>query len=262
MRPYLAILSARFRLLLQYRAAAAAGFGCQLFWGLIRMMIFQAFYAGTTVSAPMTIEQVVTYVWLGQAFLLLIPIRTDHELAEKIRTGNVAYELLRPIDLYWHWFSREIAARIAPVMLRAAPMLVVATLAGWLKWTSPAAVAACAAALVVASLLSAAFCMLISITMFWTVSGRGTNAIIAGICYLLSGLVIPLPLFPDFLQPILSILPFRGLMDVPFRLFMGHIPISQLPIQLAGQLAWTAGLVLAGRWFLARSVGKLVIQGG
>lgn len=43
MTPYLAILSARFRTLLQYRAAAAAGFGTQLFWGLIRMMIFEAF---------------------------------------------------------------------------------------------------------------------------------------------------------------------------------------------------------------------------
>jgi len=47
MQPYLAILSARFRTLLQYRVAGLAGIGTQLFWGLIRVMIFDAFYRST-----------------------------------------------------------------------------------------------------------------------------------------------------------------------------------------------------------------------
>ena len=44
-RPYVAMLGARFRMLLQYRAAAFAGFATQLFWGAIELMIFAAFYA-------------------------------------------------------------------------------------------------------------------------------------------------------------------------------------------------------------------------
>ncbi|MDT7580304.1 MAG: hypothetical protein QOK35_1568, partial [Pseudonocardiales bacterium] len=34
MKPYWAVLSARFRTLLQYRAAAMAGVGTRVFWGL------------------------------------------------------------------------------------------------------------------------------------------------------------------------------------------------------------------------------------
>ncbi|MCY3666395.1 MAG: ABC-2 family transporter protein [Gemmatimonadetes bacterium] len=37
-----------------------------------------------------------------------------------------------------------------------------------------------------------------------------------------------MPLFPDAFQPILDFLPFRGLADTPFRLYMGHIPASQV----------------------------------
>ena len=48
MRPYWAVFSARFRVLLQYRVAALAGCGTQLFWGLIRMM---SFYESST-AAP------------------------------------------------------------------------------------------------------------------------------------------------------------------------------------------------------------------
>ena len=262
MKPYLAILGARARMLLQYRAAAAAGVACQFFWGLIRMMIFQAFYQNASGPAPMNIEQVVSYVWLAQAFLLLIPFRVDNETAEKIRSGNVVYELLRPIDLYAHWFARAVADRIAPVALRAAPMLIVATLAGWLKWTSAAASIACAAALVAATLLSASVCVLVSATMLWTISGRGIESVILTVTFLLSGIIIPLPLFPDSLQPVLNWLPFRGLMDVPFRLFSGHIPLGELPGQLARQLAWTVAIGALGKWLLDRSTRKLVVQGG
>ena len=73
MRPYLAVLSARIRMLLQYRAAALAGMSTQLFWGLIRVMIFEAFYRTATQAQPMTYAEVVNYVWLGQALFALLP---------------------------------------------------------------------------------------------------------------------------------------------------------------------------------------------
>ncbi|KKK89381.1 hypothetical protein LCGC14_2733670, partial [marine sediment metagenome] len=121
MRPYLAILSARFRALLQYRAAAVAGMGTQVFWGLIRTMIFVAFFEGSSADSPMSKADVVAYIWLGQAFFAMFPLRVDAEVAEMIRTGNVAYELLRPVDIYSLWMARSIAARIAPPILRAGP---------------------------------------------------------------------------------------------------------------------------------------------
>ena len=96
---YWAVLSAQFRSLLQYRAAALAGLGTQVFWGLIRVMIFQAFFRSTTVEQPMELGDVLTYVWLGQAFLALLPWQ-DNALRSLIRTGGVGYELLRPVDLY------------------------------------------------------------------------------------------------------------------------------------------------------------------
>lgn len=53
---YWATLSARFRTLLQYRAAALAGMGTQLFWGLVRVMIFEAFFRSTIAEQPMSAD--------------------------------------------------------------------------------------------------------------------------------------------------------------------------------------------------------------
>ena len=99
-RPYWAILSARFRMLLQYRAAALAGLWTQIFFGLVLLMVYEAFYTSSTVRQPMAFVEVVSYIWLGQALLAMLPWNADADLRAMVRSGAVAYELCRPIDLY------------------------------------------------------------------------------------------------------------------------------------------------------------------
>ncbi|WP_373665443.1 hypothetical protein [Sporomusa silvacetica] len=49
---------------LQYRAAAIAGMSTQFFWGFMYGMIYEAFFASTTAVLPITLKQLITYVWL------------------------------------------------------------------------------------------------------------------------------------------------------------------------------------------------------
>jgi ABC-2 type transport system permease protein len=67
---------------------------------------------------------------------------------------------------------------------------------------------------------------------------------------------------PEWAQPILAALPFRGLADVPFRLYMGHIPPERVVGELLHQAVWLLLLVMLGRWVLARGLRRLVVQGG
>lgn len=263
MRAYWAIVSARFRTLLQYRAAAFAGLCTQLFWGLIRVMIFSAFYRSTTATQPMSFSQVVTYIWLGQAFLLLIPMRPDEDVQAAIRTGTVAYELVRPLDLYGLWYCRGLAQRIAPTLLRAVPLLVIVVCLGGLK-TPPSLASglAWAVAMPGAFLLSTAFTTLMTISLLWTISGDGIARFAPMVMYTFSGMLLPLPLFPGWAQPLLNALPFRDLIDVPFRLYAGNIPPEQIGFVLAHQAVWTVGLILLGRGLLARGARRVVVQGG
>ena len=263
MRPYIAVVSARFRMLLQYRAAAAAGFGCQLFWGLIRVMIFDAFYRSSTAEQPMTFGQAVTYIWLTQALIRILPWRPDDDIAAMIRTGNVAYELLRPADLYTLWYSRAIANATAPTLLRCLPMFILAYFLFDMQLpASPGCAAAWAVAIITAVLLAAAISTLQAITLFWTISADGMAALIMTAVCIFSGMIIPLPLFPDWAQPILNFLPFRGLMDTPLQLYLGNMSLSDGIWGIGNQLAWTFGLIVFGRILLGRGLRRLVVQGG
>jgi ABC-2 type transport system permease protein len=81
-------------------AKRRAGLVTQCFWGAIRLMIVAAFYAAATQAQPMSLPEVVVYIWLGQAFFGMLPWNIDEEFAQKVRDGSVAYDLLRPVDLY------------------------------------------------------------------------------------------------------------------------------------------------------------------
>ncbi|MBI4865687.1 MAG: ABC-2 family transporter protein [Candidatus Wallbacteria bacterium] len=263
MRPYLCILGARFRVQLQYRAAALAGTLTQLFWGLIRVMIFDGFYRSSTAVHPISLAQVVSYVWLSQAAFGMLPDRVEPELRDMIRTGNVTSELLRPIDLYWSWFCRCLAMTLIPTLMRSGPLLAVAF--AFLELQTPpgaASVLAAAAAFAGGMLVSSAITALLSIGLFWTVSGDGLTRLSVAAAYLFSGMVLPIPLLPEALQKAAALLPYRYVLDVPMRLYLGHIPASEAPMHLAAQLAWLLVLVAAGRSVLSRGLGRLVVQGG
>jgi ABC-2 type transport system permease protein len=205
----------------------------------------------------------VTYIWLGQALLGLLPWGVDSDVRTMIRTGTIAYELLRPVDLYGLWYSRAVAARAAPTLLRAVPLFLVAGLFFGLR---PPPSWACAAGWVLSTLgallLSSAISTLVTLSLLWTVSGEGVARLAPMIVNFFSGILIPLPLFPQWAQSVLDFLPFRGLVDLPFRVYMGHIPPEQLGAVLAHQLVWTVALVALGRGILFQGTRRLVVQGG
>jgi ABC-2 type transport system permease protein len=270
MKPYLAIFSARFRMMMQYRAAAIAGLWTQIFFGLVMIMTYESFYGSTKQTQPISFAQIVSYVWLGQALLALLPWNVDSEVRAMVRSGAVAYELCRPVDLYSLWFMRAMAWRTAPTILRAVPMTLLAMFAlpllGLGEWRlrppSAAGGLGFAGAMVCALLLSCAIGTLMNISLMWTVSGDGVVILLTALVSLLSGMIIPLPLFPDWAQPLLRALPFAGLVDLPYRVYLGNIAPSGLPSVLLRQLLWTGALVLVGRWLLARGMRKIVVQGG
>lgn len=272
MQAYQSLFFARFALLLQYRTAAFVGVATQLFWGLVKVMVLKAFFSHSTSVQPMTLSEAIGYVWLGQAFIIaLVPWSGDREIQELIRSGAVGYDLLRPVDLYNFWFTRALAMRTAPIILRAIPILIITMLIlplmGLTEWSlafpsSFMAMVAFLLSFISAILLSAALTMLMTISMMWTLSGEGINTIVPTLVIIFSGLVIPLPLFPDWMKPLLNFLPFSGLFDQPLRLFTGNLTPDALFTVLLHQLFWITLMVWLGRFLVRRGINKLVIQGG
>lgn len=271
MRPYLAAFRARFQLMMQYRAAALAGFATQCWWGAIKIMVLAAFYGVHAAAAPISLADAITYVWLGQALLALLPWVADPEIGQAVRTGGVGYDRLRPLDAYGYWYARTLGwmlARAAPraalMMLAAGFVLPLVGLGAW-AWQPPPSLTAAllfVPAFVLMAVLSAAVLMLANIIVAASLNERGVNAVLTPLVIVFSGSLLPLDFFPDALRTFLHVQPFAGLVDIPFRIYFADLQGGAALQGLTLQAGWTVVLISLGRLAMERMMRRLEMQGG
>ena len=69
-------------------------------FGVIYSYAYLALWAANPDAGGYDVVQAVTFVWLGQALLMTVALfggGSTEELAERIRTGDVAIDLYRPV---------------------------------------------------------------------------------------------------------------------------------------------------------------------
>ena len=263
MKKYFSIFLMRLKMETQYRGAALGGILCQMFFGLVYIALYRAFYAGKPQDFPVT--SIVTYVWLQQAFFRML-LASDSELADKIRTGGIAYDLCRPLHFYGYYYARDMAQKLMGSLLRAVPMLAFAALLpkGW-SIGAPVSFPALLVSLLGLMLGLLCICSLSNITMgvaMRTIDSMGLRAMLNLLMMTFSGNVLPLTLFPDSWQKVITLLPYAQLLDAPIRIYTGEWALSQAPRVLLMQLFWLAALTLLGLLIWNRNQKHLVVQGG
>ena len=193
-------------------------------------------------------------------------LASDPDLLDKIRTGSIAYDLCRPLNLYGFYYARIMAQKITGSLMRAIPMLVFAGLlpTGW-GISLPASVPGLLLSLV--SLLLGLLCVsaLENITMAFTMrtlDPRGVQAMLNLLMMTLSGNILPLTLFPDSWQKVITLLPYAQLLDAPIRLYTGDAPVNTAAGILLIQGGWVIVLTALGIWLWNRHQRRMIIQGG
>ena len=267
MKSYISYFKLKFKTGLQYRSAALAGMATQVFFGIVYVAIYVAFYESGADNLPMELSELVSYVWLGQSFFSLIYLwYKDKEIIKLIKTGNIAYELCRPQDLYFMWASKIAGERLSNVALRFIPVILIAVILPSpfnldLSITLPRLLLFLII-MILSIILMTVLILLYHVICLFTLDEKGVVNIFMIISDVLSGLVIPVPFFPDYLKNISNILPFRYITDFPFRFYVGNIGYNEGIIGIIIQIIWILILVILGRFITSRALKKAVIQGG
>ncbi|MFD1737401.1 ABC transporter permease [Bacillus salitolerans] len=267
MNVYVSVLKLRLLNGLQYRTAALAGIATQFFWGFMYIMIFEAFYEHALHNPPMTLKELMTYIWLQQSFLAFIMLWfRDNELFNLITSGNIAYELCRPCDLYGFWYAKLLAQRLSSALLRCLPILIFAfIIVEPYRMTLPPNLLTgilFILALLLGLLLLVAISLFIYISVFITMSPVGSLLVFGVLGEFFAGLIIPIPLMPEWLQKIAYLFPFRLTADFPFRVYSGHIPQNEAIIGIFQQIVWLLLLVWLGKMAMNKVLKRVVVQGG
>lgn len=267
MKKYISFFRLRLVTGLQYRTAALAGVATQFFWGFMEIIALRAFYESDPSAYPMTLDETCSYIWLQQAFLVLLSARIfDGEILNAIQSGNIAYEFCRPVHIYDMWFAKSTATRLSGAWLRCIPvLLIVFFLPKPYGMSAPADLlhfVLFLITLVMGLMVVVSFSMLVYVSGFYMISTDGIKILVVSVVDLLAGHLIPLPFFPDGVRQVLELLPFAAMQNVPLRVYSGNLAGTELHKAIILQIFWLVVLTACGKLLCRHAEKKVIVHGG
>jgi len=206
---------------LAYAGEAAAR---TLFLGVILFVFLQLWkvtYAETGAArlGGLTLVEMLWYLAMTECMTLSAP-RVAWEVDQDVRTGALAVQLIRPISYPLYRLSVSLGERaVRYLMCAAVASAVTLALVGPIG-VSAKGIAVFAAALPLAFLLDLLAYFLIGLGAFWLEDTTGLTLIYSRVTMVLGGMLLPIELFPDALQPVARVLPFALVMYGPARLLV------------------------------------------
>ena len=252
-----------FRRHLSYRAAALAGLVTNVFFGLLRAAVLVALYGERGSVAGLGLREAVTYTGLTQALIVFLSIFGWYELMNAVHRGEIAADLLKPMSLFSFWMAQDLGRAVAGLVLRGLPIMLIYALALDLQGPGSAARwAAVALSAALGWLLSFAYRFLVNLAAFWSPDARGIGRLAFVVVMFLSGFLMPLRFFPDWVQAFAYLTPFPHMLNTVVEVYLGTLTGPALAGALLAQAAWAAGLIGLAHLVLGRATRRLVILGG
>ncbi|SCF14362.1 ABC-2 type transport system permease protein [Micromonospora haikouensis] len=263
-RTFGAIVRSGFRRYATYRQAALAGAVTNIVFGFLRCYILFGAAGAAGTAAGYDRAQFATFVWAGQGMLAVILLWGRPELAERIRTGDVASDLLRPVHPVTSYLATDLGRAGWACVSRLLPPVLVGPLffdvylpARWS--TVPLFVVSATVAVV----LCFGCRFLVNATAYWLQDVRGPQILWTLGSGVLAGLYFPLPFLPDALFLALQLAtPFPSLLQTPLDVLVERDPTGVQAGLVGLQVGWAVAILALCRLVQRRAERRLVVQGG
>jgi ABC-2 type transport system permease protein len=266
LRTFTALAAAGFRRYSTYRQASAAGAFTNTVFGFLRCYVLLGAAAGTATGLAGGYDrtQLATFVWFGQGLLPVVLLWGWTELADRIRTGDVAADLFRPVDPVVSYLAADLGRAGHAVLTRLIPPVLVGFVFFDLYAPRRAQTVPLFAASVLFALLTCFGCRyLVNALAYWLHDVRGPLILWTLSSGVLVGLYFPLRFLPDWAAVALWVgTPFPSLLQAPLDVLVERDPPA-LQVGMVGlQAVWAALTLAAARAVQRRAERHLVVQGG
>jgi ABC-2 type transport system permease protein len=248
---------------LAYRFEYLSSIGRNLLFLLGSVFLWRTAYRGIDEVAGVTEPEMVTYAVVAVLMNACFVIRIDGTLFGKVRAGEIATDLIRPVNLVWYWLAEDVGRSLAAVTQFALPVLAIA-----LAFVAPPLPAdalalalflpSCALSFLVLWLLSA----LVGMTAFWVVDFGDVGTVKNSLVLALSGRLVPMWLFPDALAQVSRWLPFQYTFQAPLEIYIGRTPATEALSVLSVQAVWVVLFTLLVGLVWTRAQRRVFVQGG
>ncbi len=226
--------------------------------------IWKALYAAdANFAAGFNFGEMVTYVAVGWVIRSVYFNNIDQNMASEILEGGISLSLLKPVSVQTMQIGRSLGEAVFRLVLLTIPAGLVISLVFPVQGpASTVHFAAFLASLVGSIVLTGALNFIVGTCAVRMKSILGLLRAKYYIQELLSGLLIPMTMFPPALETALAYLPFQHIAYTPLLIYLGKLNGPEIAQALAVQYLWTIALLAFGAWFWKVMVRSITIHGG
>jgi ABC-2 type transport system permease protein len=160
------------------------------------------------------------------------------EYEYRVRQGLLSFALLKPVHPIHSDISDNLSSKIItlPILMFVAAglALIFKPTAAFNWWAGLVFIPALILAFLVRFLIE----WTLALAAFWTTRVNAINQVYFILMLFLAGQIAPLTLFPNWLQIVADILPFRWMLGFPVELVLGRLSPTQALVGLAAQFTW------------------------
>lgn len=230
-------------------------FAAAFFW--------RALYAGETVVQGVEAEQMYIYTVISTAMSVFFMNDVEQRVMRSVEKGTIAVEMLKPINLYGIFFFEDLGKLTALLFQNLIPILLIGSI--FIAVPKPASAMAFLlfiVSLIMAYLIHWLLAACFSMWAFVTINMTPLLQVKKHLIRLLSGSIIPLWFFPDWLASVLNCLPFVYIYQLPLDIYIGKASMENLILRLGVQAMWVVVLLIVFVVLQKNAVKKVMVQGG
>ena len=248
---------------LAYRIAYVVNMVSNVVTYLVIFLIWVAVYSGRGSVGGFDWAEMKSYLVVSLFMSALVSGSSEYRISRAIRSGNIAVELMCPVDYQkaslaitlGNSFSEGVLVSVACMGFAFAFGLTVLP-AGSLQWLG------FSCAVLIGFAMKFLLVYVFGLACFWTQTLMGISWLRKGLTDFFSGALVPLSFFPLWLRSAADWLPFKSVVWVPASAFTGRLAGIELARALAVGFAWVVALWLLGRAIWALAMRRVTVQGG
>lgn len=214
------------------------------------LQIFLVFFLWSTVYANPGTElfgydrdRILTYVFGILIIRAVVLSARTVDVAGEISNGDLTNFLLKPINYFKYWFTRDISSKVLNLGFAAveAGALYLILKPPFFLQTDPGILFAFFISLVLAVLMFFTLLFLVNMIAFWipTAGWAAQFLVIVIFTEYLSGGIFPIDILPETVQTIIYALPFPYLLFFPLQIYLGKLSTIAIARGLAASFIWT-----------------------
>jgi len=231
------------------------------------ILLWDAVYsgAGKEEVGGLQYEQMVSYylfVMVSRAFGSMPRLSTG--IARDIRDGDLRKYLLQPIDYISYYLTLRVAHKLIYFLMAFIPYGIVF----WMcqrylpGWPTGEMLALTIVSLCLAFMLGFTINCLLGLLGFWFLEVASFLHVFMTMQYFLSGHMFPLSLLPDFVQNIVTWMPFAYETYFPTMVLLQKLDTSEVLKVIGMQVAWVTVLLVCVRLLWNRGLRQYGAYGG